>query len=72
MKVELTISCGNACIKAQVKYRQHLNDLLFDNGIDYTNRPGNCIDIYIDDVLDANKLSQIVKWLHNANASIRG
>ncbi len=72
MKVELTIACGNACIKAQVTYRKHLNDLLQDNGIDYTNRPDNCIDIYIDDAINASKLSQIVRWLDNASTSIRG
>lgn len=68
MKAELTTICGNTHIRAKVQQhtRQHLNDLLYDAGVVYVNRPDNRIDIHIDDALDANKLSQIVKWLEQA------
>ena len=68
MKAELKVRCGNTCISTYVKSgaRQHLNDLLYDNGIDYTNRPQSRIDIYIDDAINASKLSQVIRWLEFA------
>jgi len=67
IKVEMKIVCGNTHIESQVKHREHLNDLLFDNGIDYINRPNNWIEIIIDDAFNASKLSAVVKWLQNAS-----
>ncbi len=70
MNVAMNIVCGNTQIRVKVKShnRQHLNDLLHLNNVDYTNRPGNVIDVYVDDALNGHLLSQITRWLLRAIA----
>ena len=66
MNAQMTIACGNTRIRSHVKAasRQHLNDLLYGIGVEYTNRPESLIDVFIDDAINASKLSQVVKWLN--------
>lgn len=69
-KVEMSIVCGNMRIRAKVNThsRQHLNDLLYNVGIDYTNREQSYIDITLDDA-KCNPLSQITRWIESAQGS---
>ena len=69
-QVELNIVCGNMRIRAKVNpsARPHLNDLLYNIGIDYTNRMDNYIDIHLDDA-KCNPLAQITRWIERAQSS---